>query len=607
MAENEINIVINATDKASSVIKTLGDSVGKVSSAIKKLTDEYSEYGDQVKTVSRLNGIGLDEASRMIQVAGDLSVSYDELGSSLKAYSKYVESNNEQSQKMQETADKYADEQKKSQEELSRTFVEIAADTSDKLSDLAQSHADRLSDITQSIKELEQNYTDTVSDNRQELSDKLSDMDQDYSDNREDLIRDLGKAETASQANSIKERISELDRDYKKRRARAIRDANQAMERAKREQDQKLALAKKRIQEENKEYQRQTEAIKLEQLKQEKSAKESFDRQAKYAADAYAKQFASLKSEAKKIQDEMAGEQNQQININSIAALSKEYLALPVGIERTNFALERFGKNGTEMMKILDLGPDKILTMSQSIQSSLIIDENKAKAIENNKNALNDFNKSMQALRFKAAGKLLEIFTSLPEPIQNTVTAFGALVSPSNLSNLADLVVSFKGFAELVPKLKEFGLAMKGIAVATWAAVGPVLAVGAAIIAVSVAIWKLIEFAKMLFGMFQQAAASGKLWEFIKALNGYNVVKNIKLPGRASGGPASGLTLVGERGPELVSLPQGSYVNSNSASQRMMGGGTLVLNYSPMFTIGDRESLARDLEPMFDEWLRRRR
>lgn len=43
-------------------------------------------------------------------------------------------------------------------------------------------------------------------------------------------------------------------------------------------------------------------------------------------------------------------------------------------------------------------------------------------------------------------------------------------------------------------------------------------------------------------------------------------------PGRASGGSASGLTWVGERGPELVDLPQGSMVHSNAESQRMASG-----------------------------------
>jgi hypothetical protein len=39
--------------------------------------------------------------------------------------------------------------------------------------------------------------------------------------------------------------------------------------------------------------------------------------------------------------------------------------------------------------------------------------------------------------------------------------------------------------------------------------------------------------------------------------------------GRAAGGSANGLTWVGERGPELVNLPNGSYVNNNQASQNM--------------------------------------
>lgn len=41
----------------------------------------------------------------------------------------------------------------------------------------------------------------------------------------------------------------------------------------------------------------------------------------------------------------------------------------------------------------------------------------------------------------------------------------------------------------------------------------------------------------------------------------------------AEGGGRNGLTLVGEHGPELVSLPSGSRVSSNPDSMRMMGGG----------------------------------
>lgn len=41
------------------------------------------------------------------------------------------------------------------------------------------------------------------------------------------------------------------------------------------------------------------------------------------------------------------------------------------------------------------------------------------------------------------------------------------------------------------------------------------------------------------------------------------------IPGRASGGSANGLTWVGERGPELVNLPNGSQVNNAQASANM--------------------------------------
>jgi phage-related protein len=44
--------------------------------------------------------------------------------------------------------------------------------------------------------------------------------------------------------------------------------------------------------------------------------------------------------------------------------------------------------------------------------------------------------------------------------------------------------------------------------------------------------------------------------------------------GRASGGPASGLTLVGEKGPELLNAPSGSHIYSNAESRQMAGGVT---------------------------------
>lgn len=86
----------------------------------------------------------------------------------------------------------------------------------------------------------------------------------------------------------------------------------------------------------------------------------------------------------------------------------------------------------------------------------------------------------------------------------------------------------------------------------------------------------------------------GKLNEVVLMLdnwkNGVDIPLRVIKPGelgyekRASGGPARGLTLVGEQGPELVDLPSGSYVHDATSTSRMLapagsapawGGGTM--------------------------------
>lgn len=49
----------------------------------------------------------------------------------------------------------------------------------------------------------------------------------------------------------------------------------------------------------------------------------------------------------------------------------------------------------------------------------------------------------------------------------------------------------------------------------------------------------------------------------------YTPYPGASAPHRASGGPASGMTWVGERGPELLNLPSGTQVNNNQASASM--------------------------------------
>ena len=70
-------------------------------------------------------------------------------------------------------------------------------------------------------------------------------------------------------------------------------------------------------------------------------------------------------------------------NIETLASLSDQYLALAPGVERSSFALEKFGKNGLEMAKFLEQGGDKIREMADSVPDGLILsEENIAMSVE---------------------------------------------------------------------------------------------------------------------------------------------------------------------------------------------------------------------------------
>jgi hypothetical protein len=107
-----------------------------------------------------------------------------------------------------------------------------------------------------------------------------------------------------------------------------------------------------------------------------------------------------------------------------------------------------------------------------------------------------------------------------------------------------------------------------------------------------------------LYQAIKVALETGPLGWIIRLAGGWDALQKLRdspqgqaidraLPfgSKASGGAASGLTLVGERGPELVNLPVGSYVHDNAESQRMMANHT----YNVSVTITGNAN-AKDVE-----------
>ena len=78
----------------------------------------------------------------------------------------------------------------------------------------------------------------------------------------------------------------------------------------------------------------------------------------------------------------------------------------------------------------------------------------------------------------------------------------------------------------------------------------------------------------------------------------YKTLKS-KLPFFANGGvSAGGMAVVGERGPELVSLPKGARVHSNSQSKKMSSS---VVNNNVSVTINAKDTSDAELRRIADQ------
>lgn len=299
-------------------------------------------------------------------------------------------------------------------------------------------------------------------------------------------------------------------------------------------------------------------------------------------------------------------------NIDNLAKLSDQFLAIKDPLAQSQFLVDNFSRAGIDMGNIMALSGDKIREMGASINDNLIMTPEKLEGINAGKIALDNFNDSIAGMKYEVAGRLLDIFEKMPKPIKDTALAIGAMTSSGMLDGLTNMFIILGNIGGLKTGLVGISTALKGIAVSTWAAVGPFVAVAAAVVAVGIAIWKLIGFVTYLFDLFKKAAQMGVLWEFITALTPWNIAKNVvsTATGRAGGGLVSAGVpyIVGEQGPELyVPASNGSIIPNDtlrSSSGGRGGSNTFILQYSPMISLADRFEVETKLGPIIRNAMR---
>ncbi len=100
-------------------------------------------------------------------------------------------------------------------------------------------------------------------------------------------------------------------------------------------------------------------------------------------------------------------------NIEGLAKLADQYVAIQDPAEKTKFLLDKFGKSGLEMGKLMEKGGDGVREMSGAIDDSLIMTEKGIKASDDYQIALDNWNDSIQAVKISIGNDLLPVMTDL--------------------------------------------------------------------------------------------------------------------------------------------------------------------------------------------------
>jgi len=312
--------------------------------------------------------------------------------------------------------------------------------------------------------------------------------------------------------------------------------------------------------------------------------------------------------------------------------IGKKYAEFGTQTERVDFLTNVFGRSGAKLVDVFDTmaaegGIDKVRQKVEGL--GLVLDPTQYEEFQRN---LNEVDLTFTGLANAFTGPLLPAAESLLQTfttwLQSPWVANGIKSISENVARLAtDISTAFAtgDFSKLIPKFDpvaltqafkdwvagvdwngvsttfaeqigtvDFAGGVKStldstvnimqalidiIARTNWSELGTALkdalydvmtwgigeAIGTAWEGAAIEFWKLVDNLLAL----AKIRISSALSSFMSGATNYSSGRTTGASGRAMGGAASGMTWVGERGPELVNLPNGSYVNNNQASQNM--------------------------------------
>lgn len=229
--------------------------------------------------------------------------------------------------------------------------------------------------------------------------------------------------------------------------------------------------------------------------------------------------------------------------------------------ERDALANDLFGKSYSELKPLIDAGSDSLQELMDKAEASgYVLDESQVRKLGEVDDAYQEYQAQIEATKNKLAVEFAPVSTEVMRNFGDFITRVGDSFTQSGIiDSLGRLVEPLGTMLSTVGDLVNWAL--------------PPLV-------------DLIDAAAGAFSWAAETAANFVGWltqideeSVSRAMTdagdmGYYGGYNPALPGNAAGDTnwRGGLTWVGEQGPELVSLPQGSRIYSNPESERLAAG-----------------------------------
>ncbi len=239
--------------------------------------------------------------------------------------------------------------------------------------------------------------------------------------------------------------------------------------------------------------------------------------------------------------------------------------------ERDALANDIFGKSYSELKPLIDAGSDSLQGyIDKAVESGYVMEHDQIEKLGEVDDAVQESEAHWEALKNKiavewapASIEAMNLFSTASD------AASGALIGSGLFESFEHLIESTEKLGNV--SLDFFDIKMPGFLNPISQFSSALDGLGYVIDGVTAALEWLDQKAQSAWDTLRNMPASD-VPDDVGYYGGYNPA----LPGNAAGDTnwRGGLTWVGEQGPELVSLPQGSRIYSNPESERLASAGT---------------------------------